>query len=95
MDRSSRFHRNPDYIFREIVGENVLVPTGNTSKQFQGMGTMNRTGAFLWELLETERSLQELSDLFAREYGLTQEQSLRDVTDFLEAALAHNAVLIR
>ncbi len=93
MDQSSRFRRNPDYIVREIVGENVLVPTGNASKEFQGMGTMNATGAFLWNLLEQERSLEELSRLFAGEYGLTEEQSLQDVAEFLEAAQAHKAVL--
>ncbi|MCD7946356.1 MAG: PqqD family protein [Clostridiales bacterium] len=58
------------------------------------MGTMNRTGAFLWSLLEQERSLGELCQRFAAEYDLTEEQSLRDVTDFLEAAQAHSAVLL-
>lgn len=94
MDKSSRFRRNPDYIFREIVGESMLVPTGKASKQFQGVGTMNRTGAFLWELLEQERSLKELSELFAVEYGLTEEQSQQDVTEFLEAAQSYDAILL-
>ncbi|MCD8383116.1 MAG: PqqD family protein [Clostridiales bacterium] len=71
----------------------MIVPTGAASKRFAGMGTMNRTGAFLWGLLEQERSLGELSELFAGEYGLTEEQSLQDVAEFLEAAQSHDAVL--
>ncbi|MCD7818438.1 MAG: PqqD family protein [Lachnospiraceae bacterium] len=87
------YQANPEYIFREIAGESILVPTGKTALQFSGMGAMNRTAVFLWKLLKEEHTCADLSKKFAQEYDLTEEQSRQDVTDFLEAAQTHNAVV--
>lgn len=93
MDKTAHFQQNPDYIFREIAGESVLVPTGEASKHFNGVATMNKTAAFLWSLLKEERTLSELSELLASKYGLTLEQSLEDVTEFLKMAKSQCAVI--
>ncbi|MCD7754921.1 MAG: PqqD family protein [Firmicutes bacterium] len=93
MESTEVFRRNPEFLLREVVGEAILVPTGAAGLQFSGMGTMNATGTFLWNLLEQPRSLGELSGLFAREYELTPEQSLQDVSEFLQMALSRGAVV--
>lgn len=93
MDDKVHFQRNPDYIYREVAGEAVLVPTGKAAESFFGIASINSTGAFLWKALEQERSLGQLREMFAREYELDKEQSLRDVTEFIEAAMSRNMVL--
>lgn len=93
MDDKVYFQRNPDYIYREVAGEAVLVPTGKAAESFFGIASINSTGAFLWEALEQERSLGELREMFAREYELEEGQSMQDVTEFLETALSRNLVL--
>ena len=87
------FRRNPDYIYREVAGEAVLVPTGKAAESFFGIASINPAGAFLWGILEQECSLKELKELFAKEYELDEVQSLQDVTEFLKTALSHNMVL--
>ncbi len=93
MDDKVHFQRNPDYIYREVAGEIVLVPIGKAAESFFGIVSINSTGAFLWKALEQERSFGELREMFAREYELDEEQSLRDVTEFIEAAMSRHMVL--
>lgn len=37
-----------EFILREIAGECVLVPTGATSQEFNGMITISDTAKFIW-----------------------------------------------
>ena len=41
-----------EFILREIAGECVLVPTGATSQEFNGMITISDTAKFIWENIE-------------------------------------------
>ena len=88
-----RFRANPDLIAREIAGEYILVPTGKTAETFNGLASVNATGAFLWRLLAQGRTVRELSEALAAEYELTPEQSAGDVADFLRPALERGLVL--
>lgn len=89
----NRFRTNPEFVAREIAGEFILVPIGKAAEMFNGLASLNPTGVFLWKLLDEERTQKELSDFLAEEYELTEEQSMNDVGDFLEAALKRNIVL--
>ena len=40
-----------EYILREIAGEYILVPTGETTQEFNGMITISETAKFIWENL--------------------------------------------
>ena len=42
-----------EFVLREIAGDYVIVPTGEAAYRFQGLITVNDTGAFLWEQLKT------------------------------------------
>ena len=45
-------HISENYILREIMGEYIVVPTGEEAMKFQGLVTLNETGAFLWKELQ-------------------------------------------
>ena len=38
----------PGFAMRKIAGSNIVVPVGAASSDFNGMITLNDTGAFLW-----------------------------------------------
>ena len=48
--------RNSEFVLRQIAGKNVVVPLGQAAEAFRGMITLNKTGKFLWDLLETEQT---------------------------------------
>ena len=88
-----RYRANPEYIYREIAGESVLVPSGKAAQQFSGLASLNKTGAFLWEFLGQERTLREVSRALREEYELTEEQSTEDVKAFLELGLPRELII--
>ena len=88
-----QFRANPDFVAREIAGEYILVPTGKTAESFNGLASLNASGAFLWKLLAQPRTARELSEALAAEYELTAEQSAGDVADFLHPALERRLLL--
>ena len=51
---------------------------------FQGMIQMNKTGAFLWESLSTERTKAELVQLVLENYDVDQEAAEADVDVFVK-----------
>lgn len=88
-----KFHTNPEVVYRKIAGESILVPSGKMAEQFNGLASLNKTGLFLWKILEQERTFLELVRIFAEEYELTEEQSTEDVREFLSLALEKSLVL--
>ena len=43
---------------------------------------LNETAAFLWELLEEERTVEELASLLYNEYDISEEKALETVNRF-------------
>lgn len=50
--------RNENFILRRVADMSVIVPLGAAAEAFPGMISVNETGAFLWDLLEQEQTLQ-------------------------------------
>ena len=50
------------FILRQIAGEYIIIPTGQTTLKFNGMITVNEQGAFLWEALKEEITEDALVD---------------------------------
>ena len=48
------------FLLRSIAGSHVVVPVGSRSVDFNGMMTLNDTGAFLWKQLEKGAEEEEL-----------------------------------
>lgn len=59
-----------EFILREIAGECVLVPTGATSQEFNGMITISDTAKFIWENIEKVDSLEEMIRMVLDTYDL-------------------------
>lgn len=93
MKNEKKICANSEFIYREIADESVLIPTGNAAKEFNGLASLNKTGAFLWKLLEQKRTLLELIWLFAEEYELTERECADDVAEFLAQASTKNLVI--
>lgn len=80
------------FILREIAGDYVIVPTGDTALQFNGLITVNEVGAFLWEKLQEEITEQELVEAVLAEYEVDADTAQKDVSEFLDY-LVQGAIL--
>lgn len=80
-----------NFILREIAGEYVIVPTGEAAYEFQGLITVNETGAFLWEKLQKDEQTEEsLVKVLCEEYETDQTQAEKDVAEFIQRLRQQN-----
>lgn len=85
--------RNPDFLLREVAGTLVAVPVGQASIDFPGMITLNATGAYLWELLETEQTVETLVEQVVSRYEVDAEKARLDVEAFVAKLIPTGAIL--
>lgn len=71
------------YLLREVAGNHVVVPTGKAALDFSGVITLNGTGAFLWKLLHTDKTEQELLSSILDEYEIDEAAAGMDISEFL------------
>lgn len=71
------------YVLKEIAGNNIVVEVGGRVN-FNGMITLNETGAFLWKKLEKGAEKEELASALLEEYDVTPEKAGEDVALFLQ-----------
>ena len=76
--------RNEDFLLRDVAGALVIVPVGAAVTAFPGMITLNATAAFLWELLETEQTIDTLTAALIDRYDVEESQAREDVVAFVE-----------
>lgn len=72
------------YLLREVAGNHVVVPTGKATLDFNGVITLNGAGTFLWKLLNTEKTEQELLPALLEEYEIDEATAKADLSEFLE-----------
>ena len=73
-----------EYVLRQIGDDYIIVPVGKAALSFNGMITVNETGAFLWEQLVEGTSKEELLRTMVETYEVTQEEAERDIEEFLD-----------
>lgn len=68
---------------RQILDEIIAVPSGEASKLFSGIVSLNDVGMFLFELLQTEQTTEALVEALLDTYDVERETAQRDVDEFL------------
>lgn len=67
----------------EVAGSYVVVPAGDEALDFNGMVTLNETGAFLWKQLDQGCDQARLVESLLDEYEVSPEQAQKSVEDFV------------
>ena len=81
-----------EYILRQIAGDYIIVPVGSAALEFNGMITVNETGAFLWEKLRKGTTKEELLHAMLEEYEVSEKEAEADIQEFLQM-LQKNKIL--
>lgn len=78
------------FMLRQVADNYVIVPVGKATYEFNGMIKINETGAFIWECLKEDLSLEALVDFLVKEYDVTREVATNDLSFFInELEKAH------
>ena len=72
-----------EVVLREIAGESLLIPVGQTALKIHGMITLSESGLLLWKRLQTECTEDELVEALLTEYQVDRETAVADVKAFI------------
>lgn len=71
------------FLLRQVAGQTVVLPTGD-ELDLNMMITLNGTGAFLWDLLQTEQDENSLVAALLGEYDVDEAAARKSVQAFVE-----------
>ena len=71
------------FVLRQVADTWVVMPLGQQSLDFDGMLTLNDTGALLWQTLEKGGDREAMADALTAEYEVARDAALRDVDVFI------------
>jgi hypothetical protein len=88
----ARFERNPDFIFRRIVDEAVLVPVHQPVTMMDCICTLNEVAASVWERLDAPATQGELQKAVLDEFAAPEEELEADLAAFLRRMVEIDAI---
>jgi 5'(3')-deoxyribonucleotidase len=81
---NSVLSHSPSVVTRKTGNEYVLVPISNNIADMNSVYTLNETGAFIWELIDGKREVEEIISELTKEYDIDVSTARADVMDFVE-----------
>lgn len=74
---------NGEFVLRQVAGDSILIPVGETALKFNGIITLDKVGGLIWSALEQgaerEAILQQILDRF----DVDRERAEQDLDEFL------------
>jgi hypothetical protein len=86
------YERNPNYIFRKVVDELILVPIHQDVADMDCIYTLNGVGAFVWQKLDGQATPADLQVAVAAEFAADPTVIAADLESFLREMTAIGAV---
>lgn len=71
------------FVLRQVADTWVVMPLGQQSLDFDGMLTLNDTGALLWQTLEKGGDREAMAAALTAEYEVSMDAAQKDVDTFL------------
>lgn len=71
------------FVKRNIAGSDIVVPVGKNASEFNGMITLNESGAFFWDCLIEETTAEDVVAKVLEVYEVTPEKAAEDVNKFI------------
>ena len=84
---------NPDLIHRNITGEHILIPVGETAGVYNGIFVMSPVAGRIWELLEQGKDTEELFPILLEEYEVDEATLKADLDEFI-STMTNNGLLL-
>ena len=81
---------NKEFVLREIAGDYVIIPTGQTVLEFNGLITVNEVGVSIWNMLQEDVTEDDLVNGILNEYEVEEEVAREDIREFIDTLVAGN-----
>ena len=74
------------FMLRSVAGRHVVVAIGQASVDFNGLITLNDTGAYIWEKLAKGTTYDALLKDMLADYEVDEETAKKGIDGFLDTA---------
>ena len=68
-----------EFVLREIAGDYIIIPTGKTVLEFNGLITVNEVGVSIWNMLQKEVTFDKLVQGILDEYDVEEQVAREDI----------------
>lgn len=75
---------NSCFVLRKVAQTWIILPLADENVNFNGMMTLNDSGAMLWHVLERGAESDDLVKALTAEYNVSLEQAREDVEAFIQ-----------
>jgi len=75
---------SPRVVFRRINDECLLIPLTDNIADMDSLYRLNETGLFIWELIDGNRNIRDITDRMAEEFDVDPVEAEKDIMSFLE-----------
>lgn len=72
-----------EFVLREIAGDTILVPVGQTALNMNGMITLDPVAALIWKALEQGQDCKEILEQILNRFDVTEGAAEKDLEEFL------------
>jgi hypothetical protein len=80
-----------DYVIKQIGKEQIIVPIKDEAIRFNGIITVNKTGTFLFGLLQSDDlSLDQLVEKMIDNYEIDDVTARKDILAFIKICQEHS-----
>ena len=80
-----------DYILSTIAGVNVVIPSGD-EMDLDVMLTLNDTGKFLWQQLQTEKNETQLLEAVLANYETDADEANAYISTFIQKLIEYECL---
>lgn len=78
---------NKGFVLREIADDYIIIPTGKTVLEFNGLITVNEVSVSLWQMLQNEVTFEDLVQGILDEYDVGESVAREDIQEFLDTLI--------
>ena len=86
------YKKRTGFVEKTIGNELVIVPLVGAVAQMDKVFSLNELGVFIYKILNTPRSEDEMTNLILDEFDVDKETALQDLKQFLRKAVENTIV---
>jgi hypothetical protein len=80
---AKRFVKDNQAVTRSIAGETIIVPVRSGVSDLNSIYSLNEVGTAVWQLIDGQRTVEQVVEAIGDEYEVPPEQAAKDVADYL------------
>jgi hypothetical protein len=73
---------SPRVVFRKINEEYLLIPLTHNIADMDSIYRLSETGAFIWEMIDDERDISDITSKVAEVFDVGREEAEKDILQF-------------